>query len=199
MDQVEDGGPQDEEARIDPDFLFRHGRDPVDRGRVRPEVDGVDGLGWPHREQGGDGIGAVSFVDQLWQRDVGQAVRVVGEEQILGADEASHRPKPLSDRHAQAAVDDRDRPPGSLAVEQMLSRHTGQGRRLVEVFDAEVPDPVPDTFAPEAHTEDEVGVSVGRIPFHEMPENGLSADQVQRFRRIRGAFRGGFLARVRVQ
>ncbi len=142
-------------------------------------------LGGVHRNAAVES-GRVEPVDQERQIQVGEAVRVVGEEDLLLVDVLAHRRQALADVRAHPGVDEGDPPVLDVRVEQLEVAAAARQDEVVGDPFLVVEEVVLDDVALVAEAEDEVRVPVVGVVLHEVPQHRAGADRDHRLRDLVG-------------
>ena len=120
-DLVEQLRPHDEVAAVDPDVGLGHVAQLADGAAVvhRENVEAVVRM---DREEAGRRPGRLGALDHRRQVSVGERVAVVRQEQLVVAQQVSHRAQPLADLRLQPGVDEGDIPVVDVRLQQMDAR-----------------------------------------------------------------------------
>ena len=142
----------------------------------------MEALRWARREEGSGLSGAAEGVDHRRQVEVGETVRVVGEEHLVILDVPLHRDEALPDVGAQAGVDEGDLPVLDVAVlEPHLAAALGHGEVVRDPF-LVVEEELLHHVGLVAEAEDELLVPEVRVVLHEVPEDRAVPDLDHRLR-----------------
>ena len=120
--------------------------------------------------------------DHPVQRNVRQAVRIVGEEDALSLEVPAHPEQPLRDVRVQAGVDEGDAPVLDVGGHEARSCGLPPHREVVREALLVVQEVLPDEVAAVSETQHEILVAVVRVVPHQVPEDRPVADVHQRLR-----------------
>ena len=129
-----------------------------------------------HADEAGDARRADGMFDLHRQRQVGQAVAVVGEELRLVADETFDRLQALADVRREARLDERDLPVVDVAAEQFELLAAFRQDEVVRQALAVVEEVILDDIAAIAQADDEIVVAVVGVVLHHVPQDRPIAD-----------------------
>ncbi len=125
--------------------------------------------------EGERAVSSLRRLDEVRQRDVRDAVGVVGQEPLLALEVRLHGGEPLADGGREARVDERDGPVVDVGLEQRHLGAAGQhevvGDRLVVVHEVAL-----DVGGAVAEAQDKVLVPVVGVILHQVPQDGARAD-----------------------
>src|SRR5262249_25187370 len=129
-------------------------------------------------------VAACEALGHLIEMHIGQAVAVVGEEDLLILDMFAYSPKPFADIAPDARIDEGDAPVFLWFAEE-LNIGSAAGDDAIGVLLGPVPEEeILDDVCLVAEAENEVAVTVLAVILHHMPENGLMADRYHRLRDV---------------
>src|SRR5690606_16379102 len=133
-----------------------------------------------YRNEARNGLARAEIGDVLVERQIGQAVSVVGEELRLVLEITPYTSQPLTNVRMQPGVDERDAPFVEIRAFELDLLAALRQCKIVRHAFVVIEEVFADQIAPISQTQDELLVAKVRVIAHQVPEYGSAANRHER-------------------